>query len=95
MICRQPNCQKMGVCQIQIFPQKKKRPPIKIKGAGRGRDYYCNHRVHIYLTDEEYDLLKAFITSRNPYNHSISDAGRRLLDWALRQWDNKGRKELT
>jgi hypothetical protein len=47
------------------------------------------------LTDEEYDLLKAFITSRNPYNHNVSGAGRRLLDWALAQWDKKGRKELT
>ena len=30
----QPNYQKMGICQTQIFPRKKKKPPIKIKGAG-------------------------------------------------------------
>lgn len=78
-----------------LSPEKEKAPDKNKGGRPRGRDYYCNHKVHIYLTDEEYDLLKAFITSRNPYNHSISDAGRRLLDWALRQWDNKGRKELT
>jgi len=75
--------------------EKEKAPDKNKGGRPRGRDYYCNHKIHIYLTDEEYDLLKAFITSRNPYNPNVSDAGRRLLDWALRQWDKKGRKELT
>jgi hypothetical protein len=84
-----------GHLSIPNLSAEKENAPDKNKGSRpRGRDYYCNHKVHIYLTDEEYDLLKAFITSRNPYNHNVSDAGRRLLDWALRQWDKKGRKEL-
>jgi len=77
------------------LPENEKTPAKNKGGRPKGRDYYCNHKVHIYLTDEEYDLLKSFVTSSNPYDHNISGAGRRLLDWALRQWDKKGRKKLS
>jgi hypothetical protein len=47
------------------------------------------------ILSNQKSLRDYYCTSRNPYNHNISDAGRRILDWALRQWDKKGRKELT
>ncbi len=78
-----------------LTPEKEKAPAKNKGGRPRGRDYYCNHKIHIYLTDEEYELLKAYMNSRSPYDHNISGAGRCLLDWALLQWEKKGRKELT
>jgi hypothetical protein len=59
-------------------PEKENAPDKNKGGRPRGRDYYCNRKIHIYLTDEEYDLLKAYMTSRSPYDHNISGAGRRL-----------------
>ena len=64
-------------------------------GRPNGLDYYCNRKVHICLTDEEYDLFMAYIKSRSPHDHNVSGARRHLLHWALLQWDKKGRKELT
>jgi hypothetical protein len=78
-----------------LSPEKEKAPDKNKGGRPRGREYYCNRKIHIYLTDEEYDLLRAYMTSRSPYDHNISGASRRLLGWALVQWDKKGRKDLT
>jgi hypothetical protein len=80
---------------LHLSPEKEKAPGKNKGGRLRGRDYYCNLKIHIYLTDDEYDLLMAYIKSRSPYDHIVSGAGRRLPDWALCQWDKKGRKELT
>jgi hypothetical protein len=73
-------------------PEKEKAPGKNKGGRPRGRDYYCNHKIHIYLIDEEYDLLMAYIKSRSPYDHNVSGAGRQLLESALREWEKKGRK---
>ena len=73
-------------------PENEKARDKNKGGRPKGRDYYCNHKVHIYLTDEEYDLLVAYIKSRSPYDHNVSRAGRQLLESALREWDKKGRK---
>jgi hypothetical protein len=73
-------------------PEKENAPDKNKGGRPRGRDYYFNRKIHIYLTDEECDLLMAYIKSRSPYDHNVSSAGRQLLESALREWDKKGRK---
>lgn len=91
-----PELQAAGQLSNPIPSTEKEKAPDKNKGGRpRGRDYYCNKKIHIYLTDEEYDLLIAYIKSRSPYDHNVSGACRRLLDWALLQWDKKGRKDLS
>jgi hypothetical protein len=68
--------------------------PQKNKGGRpKGRDCYCNHKVNIYLTDEEYGLFMAFV-SKGWHDQNASGAGRYLISTALKEWRQKGERRL-
>ncbi len=76
------------------LPENEKALQKNKGGRPKGRHLYGNHKLNIYLSDEDYDQFKAFY-SEAWGNNNASAAGRHLLLYALRIWQKKGRKKVT
>ncbi len=64
----------------------------KNKGGRPKKIRYYNHKLTLYLSDEEYSQLEDFLrVGWYDFNHSA--AGRFLLLHSLQQWIKKGKKK--
>jgi hypothetical protein len=58
------------------------------------KERYFNRKLTLYLSDEEYDLLTEFL-QRGWRDHNYSSAARFLLLRTLKQWEKKGKREVS
>ncbi|HVZ96270.1 MAG TPA: hypothetical protein VG847_05300 [Chitinophagaceae bacterium] len=69
----------------------------KMNKGGRpsgAKEKYFNRKVTLYLSDEEYELLSEFL-QRGWRDHNYSSAARFLLLRSLKQWEKKGKREVS
>jgi hypothetical protein len=71
--------------------QQKKNKGGRPSGA---KERYFNRKLTLYLSDEEYDLLTEFL-KRGWRDHNYSSAARFLLLRSLKQWEKKGKREVS
>ena len=76
------------------LPEDEKASQKNKGGRPKGRLPYGNHKLNIYLSDEDYDHFKAFC-SEAWNERNASGAGRHLILYALGVWEKKGRKKVT
>lgn len=76
------------------LPENEKAPQKNKGGRPKGKTSYGNHKLNIYLSDEDFNNFKAFF-SEAWGDRNVSGAGRHLLLYALRVWEKKGRKKVT
>jgi hypothetical protein len=62
-------------------------------GRPKGKPAYGNRKLNIYLSDQEFSLFMAFV-STGWYDHNASAAGRYLLTTTLQEWQRKGSKKI-
>ncbi len=58
------------------------------------KEKYFNRKVTLYLSDEEYELLSEFLQG-GWRDHNYSSAARFLLLSSLKQWEKKGKREVS